>query len=95
MEQGTPPTGNRIRSWRVNTQTARAKHACCTRCKQTFDAGALRLQAVRANEITTGNRNTGRYFHTHCVDAILPDARRIADFDLLSDLDKQAFHKAV
>ena len=90
-----PPTGNRIKFWRATVQTARKNHACCIRCKGTFDTGELRLQAVRDNEIASGQRNTSRYFHNHCVDAILPEARSITGFSSLEDSEKQALHKAV
>ena len=72
METLVPPQGNRIRLWRVTPQAERANRACCNRCKGIFEAGELRLQAVRDNEIATGNRNTSRYFHPLCVDAMRP-----------------------
>ena len=95
MEASEPPQGNRIKLWRVTPQAERANRASCTRCKQTFNAGDLRLQAVRGNEIATGNRNMGRYFHPHCVDAMLPAARTITGFDMLPEDERQALLKAV
>ena len=70
-------------------QPERKNHACCHRCKHSFKAGDLRLQGVRTNELSTGQRNTSRYFRTYCVDAILPEARRITGFGGLDDTDKQ------
>ena len=89
METPVPPQGNRIRLWRVTPQAAKANRACCNRCKGTFEAGELRLQAVRDNEIAPGNRNTSRYFHPHCVDAMLPAARSITGFDALPEAGRQ------
>ena len=95
MDAPEPPQGNRIRMWRVTPQTERANRASCTRCRETFAAGDLRLQGVRDNEIASGNRNMGRYFHPHCVDAMLPAARTISGFDMLSDDHRQVLLKAV
>lgn len=55
----------------------------------------MRLQSVTHNEMQGGARHTTSYFHTHCVDAVLPPARSFTGFPELEPSEKQELETAV
>ncbi len=57
-------TGGQVTKWKVTVQKA-TRPAHCSRCKDVFGAGDIRLQSCK-------NSKAGHHFHMACVDTHLP-----------------------
>ena len=56
--------GGQVTKWKVTVQQA-TRPAHCSRCKQVFGTGDIRLQSSK-------NAKAGHHYHMGCVDALLP-----------------------
>ena len=77
-------SGRNVNYWAVDIQAEKGRKGSCTKCKENFIPGEVRI--FPATEGTVSRR-----FHITCLDADLPPSDAFQDHDLLDEAQKAVF----